>query len=171
MEIREKKELTVKSIKEKFDNAKGVILTDYRGLSVKEISELRTELRKSGIEYKIYKNTLTKIAIEKNNYEGIDDYLEGPSAFAFDFESEIGAAKALSDYAKKQKKLVIKAGIIEGKVIDPNAIKEYASLPSREELLAKILGTFNAPVQQIVTVLAAPLQGFMNVLKAKAEQG
>jgi len=168
--VRPEKKEAVKTIKEKFKKAKEVIITDYRGLSVKDISELRAKLREAGIEYKVYKNTLARIAVAEEPYKDITDFLEGPTAFAFDYENEVEAAKILADYAKKQKNLEIKGGILEGKVVGIDAIKQYASLPSREVLIAKVLGTIVAPVQQITTVIAAPLQGLINVIKAKAEQ-
>ncbi len=167
---RNEKKDSVKTIKEKFERAKGVVVTDYRGLSVKEISDLRSELRKAGIEYKVYKNTLAGIAVKDADFSGIQTYLEGPSAFAFDYENEVEAAKILTKYAKDQKKLEIKGGVIEGNVVNFEAIKQYASLPSKDELIAKAIGSFAAPVRQVVTVVAAPLQGFINVLKARAEQ-
>lgn len=169
--VRPEKQEAVKIIKEKFQKAKEVIVTDYRGLSVKDISDLRNELRKAGIEYKIYKNTLANIAVTDEPFKGVTQYFEGPTAFAFDYENEVEAAKILTNYAKEQKVLKIKGGVIEGQVVDVNAIKQYASMPSREELLAKVFGSFRAPVQQITTVIAAPMQGFMNILKAKVQEG
>jgi len=168
--VRPEKKETVKTIKEKFEKAKEVILTDYRGLSVKDISDLRAKLREAGIEYKIYKNTLARIAIAEESFKDVTEYLEGPTAFAFDYENEVEAAKILTDYAKKQKNLEIKGGILEGKVVGIDAIRQYASLPSKEVLIAKVLGTFAAPVQQVTMVIAAPLQGLINVIKAKAQQ-
>jgi large subunit ribosomal protein L10 len=168
--VRPEKQNTVKLIKEKFEKSKEVIVTDYRGLSVKDLYDLRSKLREVGVEYKIYKNTLAKIAVTGQPFEGVKEYLVGPTAFAFDYENEVEAAKILTEHAKKQKNLEIKGGVIEGNVVDVASIKQYASLPSKEVLIAQTLGVFAAPVRQAVTVIAAPLQGFINVLKAKAEQ-
>ncbi len=169
--VRPEKKEAVKTIKDKFSKAKGVIVTDYRGLSVKDISDLRAKLREAGIEYKVYKNTLAKRAVTGESYENVNDYMQGPTAYAFDFENEVEAAKVLNDFATDQKNLEIKGGIIEGQVVDVNAVKQYALLPSKDELIAKALGSISAPVRQVVTVVAAPVQGLINVLKAKAEQG
>ena len=171
MTVKTEKKEAVKIIKDKFSKAKGVIVTDYRGLSVKAISDLRGKLREAGIEYKVYKNTLAKIAVEGESFESVADFMQGPTAYAFDFENEVEAAKVLSDFAKEQDNLEIKGGIIEGQIVDVKAVKQYAALPSKDELIAKALGTISAPVRQMVTVVAAPVQGFINVLKAKAEQG
>lgn len=168
--VRPEKKESVKTIKQKFETAKEVILADYRGLSVKDISDLRSKLREAGIEFKVYKNTLAKIAVAEAPFKDVTDYLQGPTAFAFDFENEVEASRILSEYSKKQKSLKIKGGIIEGNVVDVATIKQYASLPSKEVLIAQALGTFKAPVQRITTVIAAPIQGIINVFKAKAEQ-
>lgn len=169
--VRPEKKETVEAIKEKFEKAKSVIVTDYRGLSVKDVSDLRQKLRQAGIEYKVYKNTLARLAVADKVFKDVTTYLQGPTAFAFDYENEVQAAKILNDFAKKQNVLEIKGGVIEGKVVGESIVKKYAALPSKEELIAKALGSFAAPVSQIVNVVAAPLQGFINVLRAKAQEG
>lgn len=167
--VRPEKKDAVRTIKEKFEKAKEVIIADYRGLTVKDISELRKKLREAGIDFKVYKNTLARIAVADEPFKQIATCLQGPTAFAFDFENEIEAARLLNDYSKKQKNLKIKGGIIEGHVVDMATVKQYASLPTKDALIGQALGTFKAPVQGITTVLAAPIQGIINVFRAKAE--
>lgn len=160
---RQVKETIVDDLKEKFAKAQVVILTDYRGLNVKDITELRRQLREEGIEYKVVKNTLTKLAVNKVGITDLDTYLEGPTAMAFSFEDPVQPAKILSKFAKAYEKLEIKAGILQGKVIDIISIKELAELPSREVLLSKVLGVFQAPLAGF----AGALQGnFRNVVYA-----
>lgn len=136
--IIEQKQTVVDEIKDKFKNAKSVVLFDYRGLSVGEITELRRALRESGSDYKVYKNTLTKRAADDLKI-GLDDYLAGPSAISFS-NDELAPVRIISDFAKKHEALELKAGIVEGKVADAKELAKYASIPSRESLLTMLAG-------------------------------
>ena len=141
--IIEQKATVVSEIKEKLENAKSVVMFDYRGLSVQEVTELRRKLRENNADYKVYKNTLTKRALDELNID-MDDYLAGPSAISFGTD-EISIVKVLNDFAKDHKALELKAGIIEGKVASMDDLKRYAAIPSRDVLLtmlaAGLMGT------------------------------
>lgn len=141
--IIEQKASVVSEIKDKFEKAKSVVLFDYRGLSVAEVTELRKKLRDNDADYKVYKNTLTKRALDELNID-MNEYLEGPSAVTFG-NDELSIVKVLDDFAKEHKSLELKAGIIEGKVASYDDLKRYAAIPSRDTLLtmlaAGLLGT------------------------------
>ena len=141
--IIEQKAGVVAEIKEKFENAKSVVAFDYRGLSVAEVTELRRKLREVGADYKVYKNTLTKRAMDELNIE-MNEYLAGPSAIAFGTD-ELSIVKIINDFAKEHEALELKAGIIEGKVAGLEDLKRYAAIPSRDMLLtmlaAGLMGT------------------------------
>ena len=141
--IIEKKTEVVNEIKDKFENTKSVVIFDPRGLNVAEVTELRKALRESGSSYKVYKNTLTKRAVDALDIK-LDDYLEGPTAISFS-DDELAPVKIISDFAKKHEALELKAGIVEGKVVDAGELSVYAAIPSREGLLtmlaAGLMGT------------------------------
>ena len=136
--IIEQKASVVSEIKEKFGNAKSVVLFDYRGLTVSEVTELRRALRESDSDYKVYKNTLAKRAANENGLE-LDSYLEGPTAISFS-NDELAPVKILSEFAKSHEALQLKAGIVEGKVVDSSELGKYAAIPSREGLLTMLAG-------------------------------
>jgi large subunit ribosomal protein L10 len=162
----ELKQPVVQEIKGKLEASKGAVLTDYRGLNVAEVTELRTKLREVGVEYKVVKNTLARIAANEIGIEGLDGYLEGPTAIAYGIEDAVAPAKVLSEFAKAHKNLEIKAGILEGKVIDLNGVKALADLPSREVLLAKLLGSMQSPLYGMANVLQGNLRNLVYVLDA-----
>ena len=141
--IIEQKAGVVSEIKEKFENAKSVVAFDYRGLSVAEVTELRRKLREAGADYKVYKNTLTKRALDELNLD-MNEYLAGPSAIAFGTD-ELSIVKIINDFAKEHNALELKAGIVEGKVAGLEDLKRYAAIPSRDMLLtmlaAGLMGT------------------------------
>lgn len=136
--IIERKAEVVSEIKNKFENAKSVVLFDYRGLTVAEVTELRRALRANNSDYKVYKNTLTKRAVDELNIN-LDEYLSGPSAISFS-EDELSPVKVISDFAKKHSALELKAGIVEGKVANAAELEKYAAIPSREGLLTMLAG-------------------------------
>ena len=136
--ILEQKQVVIDEIKDKFSNAKSIVLFDPRGLNVTEVNELRRALRESGSDYKVYKNTLTKRAIADSDFK-LDDYLEGPTAISFSSD-EIAPVKIIHEFAKDHEALQLKAGIVEGKVATLDELKSYASIPSREGLLTMLAG-------------------------------
>ena len=141
--ILEQKSLVVDEIKGKFENAKSVVVFDPRGLNVAEVTELRRALRESGSDYKVYKNTLVKRAVNSLDIK-LDEFLEGPSAISFSSD-ELAPVKVISEFAKKHTNLELKAGIVEGKVAEASELAKYAAIPSRERLLtmlaAGLMGT------------------------------
>lgn len=169
MKLDKKKEI-VKDLREKFVRSKVVIVTDYKGLDVATINDLRRKLREFEVEYKVVKNSLLIRASEETDVALIKDCFKGPSAIALSYEDPIAAAKVLTKFAKEHDKLEIKTGVLEGKVLDINAIKAMSILPSREVLLGQLLSAVNGVPTNFVRVLnAVPVQ-FLNVLQAVKEQ-
>ena len=145
--IIERKAGIVTEIKEKLENAKSVVLFDYRGLTVSEVTELRKKLREVGSDYKVYKNTMTSRALDELKID-LSEYLTGPNAITFGSD-ELSVVKILSDFAKEHSNLELKAGIIDGKVAGLEEIKQYASIPSREGLLTMLAGGLMATVRDL----------------------
>ena len=171
MGVTPKKQAVVAELKEQMTSAKGAVFTSYRGLTVAQDTELRRELRAAGVTYRVVKNTMTRIAAKEAGLEGIDEHLEGTTALAFSAEDAVAPAKVICDYIKKNKLedagiLTVKVGLVEGKVIDASEVKALASLPSREELIAKLLGNMNAPISNTVNVLQGVIRNAVYVLDA-----
>jgi large subunit ribosomal protein L10 len=154
-ENRNLKEAKVQEIREKIEKAEAMVLAKYQGLTVEEDTELRKKMRDAGVEYKVYKNTLVTIAANELGKEDIVKYLQGPISIAFGYEDPTAPARILNDFAKDHKKLELKAGLIQGELYDEAKIKELASIPPREVLLAKLLGSFKAPLSNLVYLLNA----------------
>ncbi|MDR2676629.1 MAG: 50S ribosomal protein L10 [Endomicrobium sp.] len=159
----------VKSLIEKFKNINGLILTEYHGLTVKEISDLRSKLYKFDSEYLIAKNTLSRIAI-KNVGIKINDVLSGPIAFVIENGDVISPTKAVVEFAKNNEKLKIKSGFFEGKFVDSSVIRQLSELPSKEILVKKVLISMNAPITEFVNILMANIIGLINTLNAIIEK-
>ncbi|PFZ10749.1 50S ribosomal protein L10 [Bacillus pseudomycoides] len=155
----ETKQQVVTEIAEKLRESKSTIVVDYRGLTVAEATELRKNLREAGVEFKVYKNSLTRRAAESVEMAGLNKFLTGPNAIAFSNEDVIAPAKVLNDFAKDHEALEIKAGVIEGKLVSLDEVKAIATLPSREGLLSMLL-----------SVLQAPMRGLAIATKAVADQ-
>jgi len=149
----EKKKEVVKEIQEKFANAKSVVLSDYRGLNVAETTELREKFREAGVEYKVYKNNLVKLAIKGTDFEGITADLTGPNAIAFGYEDPVVPAKVIKDFAKGHEKLSLKTGIIEGEYFGAEKMLKIAEIPSKDELIVKFLSSIKSPVNNFVYLL------------------
>ncbi len=167
--LEQKKELVIK-MTERLKAAKSMVIADYRGLTVEQDTELRVALRKAGVDYKVVKNTLTKFAMKESGIEGIDSYLDGPTAIAVSETDIIAPAKVLVEYSKKFENLEIKVGILDGKILDLKEIQALAALPSKEVLIAKMLGSFNAPITGFVNVLNGNLRGLAVAVNAIYEQ-
>ncbi|MDQ0190393.1 50S ribosomal protein L10 [Alicyclobacillus cycloheptanicus] len=159
MGVREEKVKVVEEIADRLTRSKSTIVTDYRGLDVAEVTELRRQLREAGIEYQVLKNTLTRRAADKVNLTDLHAYLTGPTAIAFGYDDPVTPAKILNDFAKRHKDLELKGGIVEGRVISAAEVANLASLPSREGLLSMLL-----------SVLQAPMRNFAYAVKQVAEQ-
>lgn len=149
-----KKEV-VAEITDKFQRSAAAVVVDYRGLKVEEVTELRKQCREQGLEYKVYKNTLTRMAAENAGMNELVKELVGPNAIVFSYEDPVAAAKIASEFAKKHKNLELKVGIVEGAFYGEDQLKEFASIPSREELIAKLLGSLKAPVSNFAYLVQA----------------
>lgn len=160
----------VDEVKEKINKAQSMVLVDYRGLNVEQLTELRSQYRKAGVDYKVYKNSMMRFAFKDSGLEDFNEFLKGPSAIAFGYDDPVSAAKITSEFAKTNDKLKIKAGIVDGKVIDVAGVNSLASLPSREVLVAQVLGGLNAPIQGFANVLQGTIRGLAVALNAIAEQ-
>ena len=157
-------------IKEKFQNAKSVVFVKSSGLTVAEDTELRGEFRKSNVEYKVYKNTLIKHALHDLGITDFDDDLNGPTSVAFGSD-ETAASKVVMEAVKKYSdKFSVKSGYVDGGKVDVNGVKTLAEMPSKEELVAKMLGSLNAPIANFVGVLSAMPRGLVVALNAIAEK-
>jgi large subunit ribosomal protein L10 len=156
----------VAELAEKLATAKATFLADYRGMTVDQVNDLRGKLRASGVEYRVVKNTLLKLAIKETGTACIEPMLSGPTAIAIADADPVAPAKVLSEYAKSNAKFELKGGSLEGTVLTIADIKALAELPSREVLLAKMLGSLNAPVTNFVGVLAAVPRSLVQVLAA-----
>lgn len=161
---------TLAAIKEDLDGVTAVWVVDYRGLTVKEIQELRRNIREAEASMKVYKNKLVRIAFKELDLPEMDDVLAGPSAFVFAKADPVASAKALRDFAKSNDNLEIKGGIMDGAFVDAAQVEAIAALPSREELIAKLLGTISNPLVKTVRVLNGPMEAFARCVSAIADQ-
>ncbi|PFZ68399.1 50S ribosomal protein L10 [Bacillus toyonensis] len=160
----ETKQQVVTEIADKLRVSKSTIVVDYRGLTVSEATELRKQLREAGVEFKVYKNSLTRRAAESAEMAELNEFLTGPNAIAFSNEDVVAPAKVLNDFATKHEALEIKAGVIEGKLVTLDEVKAIATLPSREGLLSMLLSVLQAPIRNLALATKA-------VAEQKEEQG
>lgn len=160
----ETKQQVVTEIADKLRASKSTIVVDYRGLTVSEATELRKQLREAGVEFKVYKNSLTRRAAESAEMAELNEFLTGPNAIAFSNEDVVAPAKVLNDFAKDHEALEIKAGVIEGKLVTLDEVKAIATLPSREGLLSMLLSVLQAPIRNLALATKA-------VAGQKEEQG
>jgi large subunit ribosomal protein L10 len=167
---RVKKEELIGKLDEQIANAKSAVLVNYKGLKVVETEELRNLLRAKGVTFNVAKNTLVKIALKKNGISFEKGIFEKPVAIAFASADEVAPAKEIDLFAKKHEALEILGGILEKKMIDADAVKKLALLPSREQLLAKMVGSIASPLSGMVNVLAGNLRGLVNVLNSYKEK-
>ena len=165
-----RKEAAVEELSELMSSATAVILTDYRGLSVSQISDLRRQLRDQNSEYQVTKNTLTVLAAQKAGITGMDELLAGPTALAFSFSDPSQTAKVLNDFARTSRILSIKAGLLNKRMISAAEVGDLANLEPRDVLLAKLLGGLNSPIAGLVGVLNASISSIAYVLQARIDQ-
>jgi len=159
----------VEEIKSNFTDSDIVLFVDYRGLNVELVTNLRLQLRQNDVVYKVYKNTLAKIALKENVSEDVHKVLEGPTAFAFS-KDPVSVSKVLTAFSKKNEELEIKGGVYQGNFLDLDQIKQLAVMPSREELLSKLVYILNAPVSGLVNVMSGPARKLVYALNAIKEQ-
>ena len=156
--------------KKQFENAKVAVVADYRGLSVEEITELRRGLQAQQADLTVTKNTLCKVASKGTDFEVISELMQGPTAIAFGFGDEVSPAKVLAKFIKENKKGEIVGAVLEGKVLSAQEAQKLASMPSKEELLAKILGSINSPASGIVYSVNGVMSALVRAIDAVAKQ-
>ena len=147
------KQPIVQEIAENVKDAQSVVVVDYRGLTVAQDTQLRKELREAGITYKVYKNTLMNFAFKGTEFESLTDVLEGPNAIAISKDDATAPARLLAKFAKTVPALEIKAGVVEGNFYDTEAMKDISNIPSREELLARLFGSWQSPITNVARVI------------------
>ena len=167
----ELKQPIVQAIADDIKDAQSVVLVDYRGLTVAQDTELRKQLREAGVIYKVCKNTMMKRAFEGTEFAGLEEYLEGPSALVVSKDDATAPARIICKFAKTAEALDVKAGVVEGNVYDAAGINELSKVPSREELLSKLLGSLQSPITNLARVLnQIAEQGGAGACEAAAEE-
>ncbi|MCC3145093.1 50S ribosomal protein L10 [Halanaerobium sp. Z-7514] len=161
---RPEKEAVVNELTDKFSSAKSIVITDYLGLNVAEMTELRKQLREAGVEFKVVKNTLATIAANEVEMEAMTEFFSGPTAIAFGEDDAVSPAKILVEFAKDHDVIEIKAGLLNGEIISKEKVQSLAEIPSREELLAQAFANMKAPLTGLVNVLQGNIRGLVQVL-------
>ena len=167
---RSEKDAVVEDLKGRFDRMISAVFVDYQGLNVPSATELRDKLREAGVEYKVVKNTLVERALEGREWsaELSAQVLQGMTAVAWSYEEPATAAQVIKEFGKKNEHLKVKAGVVDGKVIDAQAVLDrLATMPGRDELRAQLLATMQAPALQLLRLLQTPAQNFLYLLKAR----
>lgn len=170
MSVRAEKKEKVRELAEKMSHCSSLVLTDYRGLNVAEMTELRRQLREEGVEFKVVKNTLLRRAARDSDLSELEPYLVGPTAVAFGDEDPVSPAKVLVRFSKGNEELEIKCGLLDGEMLGVEDVRQLGQLPSREELLGQTAGVLVAPVRNLLYLLQAPVQNFVYGLNALREQ-
>ncbi len=164
---KEQKAEQVEVLTEKLRKAKVALLTDYRGLTVTQLQELRSKLRTGDVEYRVVKNTLARRAAEAAGVSALQSELEGPVAIAFGYDDLSVPSRLINEFVRTTRlKLEVKGGLVEGRVFTPDQVKQLADLPSRETLIAQLMGTLQSPVGQLVGIMQTPVQQLVGVLDA-----
>ena len=160
----------IEDLAEKLEKSKLAVVTDYRGLTVAQIGDLRKQLRPLDVEYEVSKNTLVAKAAQKVGIQVLDKPMEGPTAIAFCYGDIVAPTKVLGDFARTSKIMTIKSGLLGGKLISPAEVATISTLPSKEVLVAKLLGSIQSPLVGLVSVLNGPVRGLAYVLQARVKQ-
>jgi large subunit ribosomal protein L10 len=171
--LRSDKDLAVDDLKQRFARMTSAVFVDFTGMTVAEATKLRNTFRAKGVEYRVVKNTLVKLALgDSPAVKGLTSSLKGPTGVAWSYEEPSAAARILKDYVKENEKLKIKAGLLEGQVLAAKAVEtQLATLPSKDEARAMLLATFMAPAQQFVMLINTPGSNFVRLLNAKKDKG
>ncbi|MEX1376743.1 MAG: 50S ribosomal protein L10 [Eubacteriales bacterium] len=168
--IKQKKQAIIDDIEEKIDKAKSIVLVNYIGLNVEEVSELRNQFRALNVEYKVMKNTMISRAAQNLGIEGLDEHLHGTTAIAFSYEDPTAGPKVIKDFIKKSKKTEIKCGLLGKDVINTAQVEALASVPNKETLVAMLLSVMNGPIRGFATALNQIPTGLVRALNAVKEQ-
>jgi len=153
--ILQKKKAEVEKLNSKLTNAQAFVLADYRGLTVEQDTKMRKAMREAGVDYRVYKNSIIRFAVKDTNFSELSDQLEGPTAIAISDTDPVAPSKLIAQFAKEYNKLEIKAGMVEGKILDIEGVKELAQTPSREELLARLIGSLQSSLYGLAVALNA----------------
>ncbi len=170
MVIRPEKVAMIETIKTTMKNAKGVVLADFRGIKVAQDTKLRRKMREAGVDYTVIKLNMASIAAKEVGIEGLDNYLKGPLAMVSSANDPVAPAKLISEFIKDNRIMEIKGGLVEGKVINAEAVKALANLPPREVLLARLLGSMQSPITGFVNVLQGNIRNLVYALDAVRQQ-
>ena len=161
---------TIESLKQRLDGAHSAVLTDYRGLTVRQISDLRKQLKGVAAEYKVVKNRLAAIAVRGGALDLIAPHLKGPVGLAFTKQDPVAVAKALQVFVRANPTFTIRLGLVEGKVVPPEGLRSLAELPSKEALRSQLVGAIEGPMSQIVSLLQAPMRDLAYILSERSKQ-
>jgi large subunit ribosomal protein L10 len=164
----EAKAKSVEALRERLGTARTAVLTEYRGLTVRQMSELRRQLRAAAAEYQVVKNRLARLAVKGSALDPLGTHLTGPTGLAFSRQDPVAMAKALQAFIKANPALALKVGFVEGKVLQPQELRALADLPSREVLRSQIVGAIQGPLGQLVSLLTAPHRELVRVLEARS---
>lgn len=167
----QEKVTAVEDLKSRLDGVKTVVLTEYRGLTVRQLSDLRKQLRGVSAQYKVVKNRLARLAIASSPLGGLGTHLKGPTGFIISKEDPVAVAKALHTFARTNQALAIKAGFVEGQVLPPAELRALADLPSREALRAQVVGAIQGGLSMLVGLLTAPQRELVYILQQRGESG
>lgn len=168
--VKQSKQDIVAEIKDKMERSQCTVLVDYIGINVLEVTEMRNQFRAAGVDYKVYKNTMINLAAQELGIEGLDTYLHGTTAMAFHYEDPVAAPKAVLAYISKAKKTQVKCGLLGKELLGAENIEALSKLPSKEVLVAQLLGVMNGPIRNFVSVLNGPARSLVYALKAVADQ-
>ncbi|MBI2524424.1 MAG: 50S ribosomal protein L10 [Candidatus Rokubacteria bacterium] len=160
---------SVQSLKQRFEGVRTAVLTEYRGLTVRQISDLRKQLKGAAAEYKVVKNRLARLAVKGSPLDPLAPHLTGPTGVAFSRHDPVAVAKALQAFVRANPALMLKVGLVEGKVVEPQALRSLADLPSKEVLRGQLVGAIQGPMRQLVSLLTAPQRELVRVLEARSE--
>lgn len=160
---------SVAALKERLGAAETAVLTEYRGLTVRQLSDLRKQLKAAAAEYKVVKNRLARLAVKDSPLDPLGTHFKGPMGLVFTRQDPVAVAKALQAFVKNNPALTIKLGLVEGKVLQPAELKALADLPSKEQLRAQIVGALQGPMSQLVSLLQAPMRQLVYVLEARGK--
>ena len=161
---------SVEALKERLGTARSAVLTEYRGLTVRQLSDLRKQLKAAAAEYKVVKNRLARLAVKDSHLEPLAGHLKGPTGLVIVRQDPVGVAKALQAFVRTNQAFAIKVGLVEGKVLETAELKALADLPSKDALRAQVVGALQGPMSQLVSLLTAPQRELVQVLEARSKE-
>jgi len=167
---RTEKEQTIATLQKQIEQYRGAVLANFRGLTVEQINQIRQRLREEKVSFHVVKNTLMKLASRGTDFEKVNQYLEGPTAIAISYGNPVSLIKILLDFVRTQPLLEIKVGLVEGQLVSPQELKGIATLPSRETMMAQVMGTIQMPASQLAGAIINPIQQLLYVFQTRRDQ-